>query len=89
MIPPALRTRPHAPRLPRPPAPQPETPPDQIEAMLARLDKSKYDWVRLGTAERAELLRRCLKGALELAREVAGAGAAAKGSYESGLGDEL
>ncbi|KAI8465000.1 MAG: Aldehyde/histidinol dehydrogenase [Monoraphidium minutum] len=71
------------------PVERPETPPAALAAALGRLSAAKAEWVGVGTAERAALLRACLENALELAPAVAEAGSAAKGCYEGGLGDEL
>lgn len=89
VIPRALRTRPRAPRLPRPPPPQPETSADMLEAMLRRLDGAKARWVKVGARERAQLLKECTRNFISMVREFAEASSAAKGSYESGLGDEM
>lgn len=88
-IPRPLRTRPRPPRLPRPPAPQPETAPDALDALLARLDGAKAAWTRVGLRERARLLRRCTENFIQMTPEIAEVTAAAKGSYEGGLGDEM
>lgn len=88
-IPRALRTRARPARLPRPPPPQPETPPAELEAIVARVDKSKAAWVALGERERARLLRRCLDNFIALCPDIARASAAAKGAYEGGLGEEM
>ncbi|KIY96666.1 hypothetical protein MNEG_11293 [Monoraphidium neglectum] len=89
VIPAPARVAPRPPRLPRPPKPQPETSPQQLDAILARLDAAKQDWVRVGTEDRAELLGKCLQNAIDLAPQFAEASSAAKGSYEGGLGDEM
>jgi hypothetical protein len=88
-IPGFARTRPRAPRLPRPPPPQPETDPAALEALLGGLDAAKGRWVRVPTRERAALLRATMDNFIAMLREFAAASAAAKGSYEGGLGDEM
>jgi len=88
-IPRFARTRTHKPRLPNPPAPQLETSPAELETILARLDGSKQQWIRVGTKERARMLKKCLNNFIDMLVEFAEASSTAKGSYESGLGDEM
>jgi hypothetical protein len=89
MIPRVARTRPRPARLPRPPPPQPETSPAELEAIVARVDASKAQWTRVPARERGRLLKACTDNFIRMAREFAEAGAAAKGAYEGGLGDEM
>ncbi len=88
-IPRALRTRCKQPRLPNPPAPQPETGAAELEAILQRLDAAKQAWVRVGAKERARLVKKCMGNFISMLNEFAEASARAKGSYETGMGDEM
>ncbi|GBF87574.1 NAD-dependent aldehyde dehydrogenase [Raphidocelis subcapitata] len=89
MIPRVARTRARPARLPRPPPPQPETSPAELEAIVSRVDASKAQWTRVPARERARLLKDCTQNFIRMAREFAEAGAVAKGAYEGGLGDEM
>ena len=88
-IPRVMRARPHPVRLPRPPPPQPETSPEELERLLTRLDGAKGQWVAVGTRERARLLKQCMHNFIDMLRDFASASASAKGAYEGGLGDEM
>lgn len=89
LIPGSLRTRPGTAKLPCPPPPQPETSLADLDAILKRLDGAKQQWVKVGTKERQQLLHQCTANFISICHEIAQASAIAKGSYESGLGDEM
>lgn len=55
------------------------TPRAQIDALVARLAAKKHDWVRIGTAQRADYLERCIVKTRSVGREWVRAACEAKG----------
>ncbi|KAL6744764.1 hypothetical protein V8C86DRAFT_3006176 [Haematococcus lacustris] len=68
---------------------QPSTPKPELDASLARLQAGSSAWVRVDVAERASLLKTCMDNMVRHAEDFARLGVAAKGSYGSGLGEEM
>jgi acyl-CoA reductase-like NAD-dependent aldehyde dehydrogenase len=77
------------PQLPQPVTPQPASSTQECDTLLQQLQGAKKEWVHTNTAERAHLLQQCIAALLPLAPEIAQAGAAAKGQYEAGYGEEM
>jgi len=57
----------------------PETTLAEADAIVARLNKQKDAWVRVGIPERIALLRACLRGTMDVARDWVAAACRAKG----------
>ena len=72
---------PHTPRTP--------TSNKVIESCLYILKEKKQAWAQASSAEKAELLEKCLANMVDVADDVAKVTVKVKGSYESGLGEEL
>jgi acyl-CoA reductase-like NAD-dependent aldehyde dehydrogenase len=62
---------------------------EECETILKELHAHSQKWVEVDTSQRADLLRKCIDKLRPLAVDMAKAGAKAKGSYESGYGEEL
>ncbi|KAL4444976.1 hypothetical protein ABPG77_004026 [Micractinium sp. CCAP 211/92] len=83
------RPQPSPVQLPQGFTPQPPTSEAQLDSILAALQAKSGEWAATPPAGRAALLRACLPTTLAVAPEAAAAGAAAKGSYGQGIGEEL
>jgi acyl-CoA reductase-like NAD-dependent aldehyde dehydrogenase len=77
------------PQLPQLPTPQPASSTQECDTLLQHLQGAKQEWVHTSTAERAHILLQCIATLLPMASEIAQAGAAAKGQYEAGYGEEM
>lgn len=82
------------------PSPKPETPAEgfdvipptskhEMDKILQKLDNQASDWAAKSPLQRAKLLRHCIDTTLEIAEEAASIAAKTKGSYGSGIGEEL
>jgi acyl-CoA reductase-like NAD-dependent aldehyde dehydrogenase len=76
-------------QLPQKVAPIPPTSLDDIDAAVQRLELKKAEWVALPASARADLLEECIQIGLEEAPALAATSVKTKGSYGSGLGEEL
>lgn len=70
-------------------APQPPTPEDELDRIVAELKSKAGDWAATPPADRAVLLRACIETTLLAAPDAAVAGTDAKGSWGQGIGEEL
>lgn len=85
-----LRRRPPQPiTQPQPYPPRPATTKEEIESKLARLEANKKSWVDVTSKERVLLLESMMKSLLEVAPAMAKDIMLAKGSWGSGLGEEI
>ena len=62
---------------------------DDINAAVQRLELKKTAWVALPASARADLLEECLQNALTEAPALVATSVQTKGSYGSGLGEEM
>lgn len=72
-----------------PPTPRPDISTSEMESTLAGLEARKLAWAKTGNREKANLLEQCLDNMVQLTDECARKTVGVKGSYESGLGEEL
>ena len=73
----------------RPSNPRQDVDKADLETMLEGLESQKLTWARTSNRDKAELLERCLKRMVDSTDECARRTCEVKGSYESGLGEEL
>jgi len=67
----------------------PATPVDELDKIVDALHASSKAWADTEPKERAKLLRRCLDTTLEIAEEASTVSTSHKGSFGSGIGEEL
>lgn len=69
--------------------PSPPSSQQQIDAALDALVTGKQVWALLDNAQRADILRECLLLLKQHLKAIAESATARKGTYESGLGEEM
>jgi acyl-CoA reductase-like NAD-dependent aldehyde dehydrogenase len=71
------------------PIPRAETPLEDVESCVHMVEAQRRNWARTSSKKKADFLEQCLANMVKMTDEVARETVGVKGSYESGLGEEI